>query len=401
MAKNLRKFAPGLSDQLPKNHDYCEFIVLDARVNDASNSRSVIYGNSCGRWCAPAGQGMVPRNDSDWGRATNLKLHAWSAGGGGAGSCCCMYGHPGGGGYYMQSCRKIKEGETYCYVMGHGGCCFPALGVSGCFTLIREASNCISNCNQGGWCGYSSCYYDYCCWDRTGQASGCQAASNAAMPRACYDPIGATLPYRSHWMVKSSCASGWLNYIQPTSLHEKQSTMLGGHGRRPWDAGTNVTNKNSIPGGNDKANAYERHLPTVGQRYCLADNCMHSAECSNKPYTPAVRGHGYGGHGYTSMNCFTGCAAWVCGNHDWTWGNMDYDRTSGPSWLNTPQQNANMTCGGWNSSRWLLCMLGGNNNLCWTNIRTVGYGGQAARVCAGPCCCGGWGMHGYINFQYR
>ena len=60
-----------------------------------------------------------------------------------------------------------------------------------------------------------------------------------------------------------------------------------------------------------------------------------------------------------------------------------------------------MTCGGWNSSRWLLCMLGGNNNLCWTNIRTVGYGGQAARVCAGPCCCGGWGMHGYINFQYR
>ena len=46
-------------------------------------------------------------------------------------------------------------------------------------------------------------------------------------------------------------------------------------------------------------------------------------------------------------------------------------------------------------------MLGSVSNLCAQNIRGVGYGGQAARVCGGPCCCGGYGMHGYINFQYR
>ena len=38
MAKNLRKFAPGLADTTPA-HDWCEFIVLEAR-NSANSERS-------------------------------------------------------------------------------------------------------------------------------------------------------------------------------------------------------------------------------------------------------------------------------------------------------------------------------------------------------------------------
>lgn len=395
MAKNLRKFAPGLADTTPA-HDWCEFIVLEAR-NSANSERSVIYGSSCGRWCAPGGNGYLPKSDSDSKRPTFTMVDMWSSGGHGGGACCCMGGPPSGGGYYSRSCRQLNRGETYCYVVAHGGCCYPAsAGCNGCYSLIREMSTCCEACNSGGKCSQPRCYYNYCCYNNYGQHNAC-ICQNKNIPRA-------ELPadYRMHFQVKASCGQGFYNYISPAADQNMGNhTWRGGHGRRPWSAEKRHGDGNNIKGGSAYANQFERHLPTIANRETLSDNCTASAECQLKDYSEAARGHGYGEEGYTSMNCHNGCSEWICGDHHWTWGNLDQERTSGPAWLNIPWVNASRTCGGWNSTEWLHCHMGMDATNCHQGMRSAGYGGMPAVVCGAPCCCGSFIPNGYMNIKYR
>jgi hypothetical protein len=396
MAKNLRKFAPGMSDRMPAQ-DWCEFIVLETRCENSSH-REVIYGSSCGRFCVPSASGHTPKSDSEYGgvKPTYMQITAWSAGGYGAGACCCMSGAPGGGGYPSRTCRKLKAGDTYCYVHAHGGCCYPeSAGCNGCYSLVREALSCCENCNEGGRCGRSICFFNYCCHDRVGETTSC-APHNPAFARADV-PQNGTLStacpektdYRFHTQFVLNCNQKG----EADGLNNQ--TMPGGHGRRPWDANSR-DDKNSIPGGNDKDNQFRNSDPTVNDGVCSAP------ERSNRFRTSNDRGHAYGFNGYVSRNCHWGCAAWMCGDHEWSWGNMDYDRTSGPAWLNLPRQHSAMTCGGFNATQWQHCMLGGTGaENCWQNIRMVGYGSATATVCGGPCCCGGFVPNGMINFKYR
>ena len=385
-----------MSDRMP-TQDWCEFIVLETRCASSSH-REVIYGSSCGRWCAPGGAGYKPKSDSDHATPRYAQITHWSAGGYGGGGCCCMEGNPGGGGYASRTCRKLTKGDVYCYVHAHGGCCYPeSSGCNGCFSLIREANSCCQVCNEGGRCGRGDCYFNYCCYDQVGSTTGCVPFNNS-MTRAEVPQLGTlsdacpvNADYRFHTQYKESRCQNRTAGAPGLS----NTTMPGGIGRRPWDANSR-DDKNSIPGGNVKDNQFRNSDPTVNNGVCS------SPQKDNLFYPDASRGHGYGFAGYVSSNCHWGCAAWMCGDHMWTWGNMDYDRTSGPAWLNHPRQSAAMTCGGYNQTAWLHCMLGGTGaENCWQNIRTVGYGSATATVCGAPCCCGGYATNGYINFKYR
>jgi len=388
MAKKLRNFAPGYADVTP-TPDYCEAIFWEQRC-EASSYRAVIYGSNCGRFCAPPGV--------KWG-----KLEMWSAGGAGAGGNCCQQGPAAAGGNYMSSCVQMTEGWGMCYVVAHGGCCFPArVGCHGCFTTVRispNAQGCFCTC--GGRCGPVCCYFGYCCYDRTGQGTGgtygkrkIDGGGDSSYPVPQWKYEGDTIRFPSD------------NYnARIPHWHHGRAPHLEGMIQSSYDL-EKPRNANNIPVSKCCYGPYNHCCTdlTVNNRcdQVVGEHCAAAGFCQKAFRQSSVgqnRG-GYGGYGHAVSSCYSGCAGWGCGDKNYTTVQSGV-RTSGPRWMNLTSHNNWLAHGGWHLSQWHLCHNGSNNQLCYSNIRTVGFGGHPTRVCAGPCCCGGWGGLGLVQLRYR
>ena len=385
MAKNLRKFAPGYSDVTPAD-DVCEVIFLENRQNNGSE-QSAIYGHSCGRWCVHAGQGMVPRNDSDWCRPKTLVWDIFAPGSGGWGSCCCMHGMLGGGGAHLRECHCAIPGDTYCTTIGSGGCCTPAARDRGCNSCVRSASTCCHSLVTAGTCGVSACYYDYCCYDCTNGNQGGSINKN-----------GLSLAFKTTAKAVCSCYSlGMYSTVMPCAWSSGQNI-----GREPWSASRQYCGgKNCIPKTNEKGLApYPGGGATAGCKVSFfSDNCMASGECLLRVKNENDKF----GMSFDINECYNGCAAWSCGTKKFAivQYNDPLHHTSGSAYINYTQVNTN-AWGGWNWSQWMHCKLGGGSNMnCHQNLRTIGMPGAPAQVCGGGCCCGGMGANGAIILRYR
>ena len=361
MAKHIRKFAPGYADVTP-TPDWCEFIVFEKRQNPDSE-RSAIYGHACGRFClnAPAKHVMIDR---------------WSGGGIGWGSCCCMSGQPAGGGMYMRGCYSAYEGKSYCYVVGSSGCCQPAAAAYGCFTLIKDQDTCCQSCNIGGMCGVSACYFDYCC-NRSQWGDG--GRKFAQGPDAVCGPDDDT---QTTW--KWACSCDYTRNFNSTNC------FTGGEiGRHPSNVQTkNLGGKNCIP-----LNGVDPYATTCTRED--TECCSGSGTCSKKWTSPPDAWP----IGVSQMQCCAKVNWATCGEKPFVTSGSGI-RSSGHRWINFTSVNAN-AWGGWNWKNWHICHNGSGSSTCFANLRSVGTGGKPARVCAGPCCCGGPGINGAIIWKYR
>jgi len=377
MARNFREFAPGLADVTP-TPDYCETIFWEQRQN-ASSERSEIYGAHCGRWHFPTygAQGHGSKC-CDVQHPHHLEVSIWSAGGPGWGSCCCMGGAPAGGGGYMKACYEPKPG-WYCYVVAGNGCCHPSSVGTRCYSFWKHWNQCDHMCMEGGWCGFSHCYFDYCCNNRN----------------CCSFDWDGNL--RDKTQFRYGCSCNWTWNHDPCSIYDAHI-----RGRRPWDRShTNKCGWNAVPGGNKRNNPYstsackEQMTGLISGMNWPGDCRADAPECIQR-------------HANVRKGFHVGFVAVEhCGHQQYaTCGGKRYGtagsgiRTSGPRWINFTAVNAD-AWGGWNWSRWFLCHNGSNNNLCYSNVRTVGFAGQPARVCAGGCCCGGWGGLGMVLLRYK
>lgn len=354
MAKTLRQVAPGYADVTP-TADWCEFIAYEQRQN-AGSERSVIYGSACGRWCSPVD-------------AKYMMVDMWGAGGNSWGSCCCMSGAPAGGGAAQRLCLATQPGEVFCYVVGHGGCCQPSSVQEGCFSLMRMTSNCCTACVKGGWCGISSCYYDYCCsFDGSNRCK--RNWDDSAVPVTSFKYNCSCC-----WTWNSACGcTTRIEFGRQPSM--RAHTMKGG-----W---------NCVPCG-----GMCHEMPTTASTKDLGDCCSAAAECMKGRVIPVGRFP----IGHSAVDLCQNAQYATCGEIAVATSGSNR-RVSGHRMVNLTSVNAD-GWGGWNWSRWHLCHNGSNNHSCWTNIRTVGFGGHPARVCGGPCCCGSWGGHGSIIWKYR
>ncbi len=373
MARNFREFAPGLADVTP-TPNYCEAIFWEQRQNTAQN-RSAIYGSSCGRWWFPKfgaqGHGSKECDHQD---PSELQVNMWSAGGSSWGSCCCMDGAPSGGGAYMKACFEPKPGY-YCYVVAHGGCCQPTTTDARCYSFWKHGNECAEMCINGGWCGFSQCYFFSCCNNRD-----CGALD--------WD---GTMRDKTRYQYGCGCSQ----FFNGDPCAKYAPTMVG---RRPWDRSrTNKDGWNHVPGtgSGKKQSQFACKEATTHLKSCLGDCRGAAPECTMN-YANIQKGYHVG---FVAVeNC--GKQAWhSCGGKKYGQSGSG-TRTSGPRWINFTSVNAD-AWGGWNWSQWHLCHNGSNNNNCYSNVRVVGHSGNAARVCGGPCCCSGWPGHGMVMLRYR
>ena len=385
MAKNLRKFAPGYSDVTPAD-DVCEVIFLENRQNNGSE-QSAIFGAQCGRWCVHGGAGTVPRNDSDWARPKTLVWDIFAPGSGGWGSCCCMGGILGGGGLHLRECHRAIPGDTYCTVIGSGGCCTPSSRDRGCNACVRSAATCCHSFVSAGHCGYSACYFDYCCYD----------CSNGS-PNTATNKYGISLAFKTTAKALCSCYSLGDYSTAPGCAWSSGMNI----GREPWSASRQFCGgKNCIPKTDKKGLApYPGGGQTAGcKNAAFGDNCMASGECLKRMKNEVMKF----GMSFDINECYNGCAVWSCGTKKFA--RVQYNdplhHTSGSAYINYTQVNTN-AWGGWNWNQWMHCKLGGNGaHNCHQNLRTIGMPGAPAQVCGGGCCCGGQGANGAIILRYR
>lgn len=400
MAKRFTCFAPGMAAITP-TPDYCEFIALEQRQN-ASSERSVVYGSSCGRWCHAAylHNGTQCRRDTR--DPVELNVEIWGAGGqGGVGCCCQQRGIAGGGGYSKECINLRLDGrhDVTCYVVPHGGCCRSAhAGCNGCWAMFEpmiqgHQSRPMMMVN-GGYCGRTCCYGGYCCHDQT------------PARRNPFDSDNATRVFQHtifHWE-----GSRMGKYVVGSLEHRGQRSLYYANSRKPWLRGNSGRrNWNCVPnGGCCKKGHYAYDMGAVRQscseiHFSMGERCgAGPGECMNSWIIPNNNGqlHAMTVHGYHANECHDGCAAWACGAKPFT--QSHNGRRATVRWVNLTVMNQ-QTCGGWNWSQWHLCHNGSNNQLCWQNIRTVGFGGHGADVCGAPCCCGGWGGNGAMTIRYK
>ena len=380
MAKLLRKLAPGYSDLQPAG-DWCEVIFADQR-NEPMGTKSEVYGAACQRWCVPGGAGYLPRNDSDWGRPKHLIWDVWGPGASGWGSCCCMGGAPAGGGAHQRECHDAIRGDTYCLNIGFGACCKPADSPKACNSCLRSMATCCSMLVSGGNCGVASCYYDYCCHQGTGGAQPNRGPGN--------------FPYR-HSNKSGNCSCHSLGGLETYPVCVFASGME--KGRQPYNASNrNCGGKNCIPIGQCKP-LPGGDVTSACKDITMGDNCSASGECGKRYHQEMFKF----GMSFDTNSCHDGCSDWVCGTQKWV--RMQYNDpthvTSGGSYINMTATAAR-AWGGWNWGNWMHCSLGGTtDNNCSMNLRMIGMGGAPAKVCGGPCCCGGPGTNGAIIVKYR
>lgn len=404
MAKRFTCFAPGMAAITP-TPDYCEFIAMEQRQN-ASSERSVIFGSSCGRFCHNAylDNGTMCRKDTR--RPVEFNVEIWGAGGQGGVGCCCQQRGIAGGGGYMKECinMRLNPHDVTCYVVPHGGCCRSSLaGCNGCWALFEPQTIGFQNkpmmLVNGGRCGRTCCYAGYCCFDQT------------PARRNPFDSDNATRVFQHtiyHW------EGNRLGKFIQTSLDRRgfNQGVYYAETRKPWLRAKSAgrRNWNCIPyGGCCKKAVYNYNQQAVRQGCdqlpgSSGERCgAGPAECMNFWRNPDNAGgpssfHGMSFQGYHSNECNDGCAAWGCGAKPWT--QSHNGRRATVRWVNLTVMNQ-QACGGWNWSQWHLCHNGSNNNLCYQNIRTVGFGGHGADVCGAPCCCGGWGGNGAMTIRYK
>lgn len=355
MAKTLRQVAPGYADVTPAS-DWCEFIAYEQRQN-ASSERSAIYGSQCGRWCAP--------NDAKY-----MMIDYIGAGGNSWGSCCCMSGAPAGGGAAMRVCIAAQPGEVFCYIVGHSGCCTPSSVAEGCWTGWRSTSNCCFACVKGGWCGVSSCYFDYCC-SLDGSNRCKQDWEGTARPVTLFKYNCSCC-----WTWNSACGCG------PRSEFGRQPSLRDHSFCGGW---------NCVPCGGMCTAA-----PTIASNKDLGACCSAASECMKGRVVPVGRFP----IGHSAVQLCAAVQYATCGEIPYTQSGSGIGRVSGHRIVNLTSVNAD-AWGGWNWSQYHLCHNGSNNQACWSNIRTAGFGGHPARVCAGGCCCGSWAGQGAIIWKYR
>ena len=442
MAKHISHFAQGLQDHQSTN-DWCEFLAPDTTCQPASH-RDAIYGNACNRWCVPTAYGANNSKLKCDRKPKWIKYQMLGSGGSAWGSCCCMKGPPGGPGAYIEGCLQARDGDVYCYVVGMGGCCVPSSQQYGCFSLISNFWNECFGCVMGGYCGNSSCYYSYCCYDCTGHDKECRINKGTTYSRADIQaatdarPSGAQLAWRGHTIYKQSCSCGalrpWYSGLAACG------GMLGyEYGLQPSMAGMTPDGKdpNDIPYGGHRFHRqhpnynapkpndgrgtvsgwqydYKRQRGDVSpsgpssaqQAYpfvCGSGCCYGDGECQYRLCTMYVYSYGFNVTG-----CFYGCSSWQCGDDAFSAGGMGQfghgrgHAVTGPRWSQFPRINASMTCGGFNDTGWYQCAWGmGDGGHCEYAMHQRGFGGMPANVCGGPCCCSGPPVTGYIAFKYR
>jgi hypothetical protein len=123
--------------------------------------------------------------------------------------------------------------------------------------------------------------------------------------------------------------------------------------------------------------------------------CSGSGTCSKKWTSPPDAWP----IGVSQMQCCAKVNWATCGEKPFVTSGSGI-RSSGHRWINFTSVNAN-AWGGWNWKNWHICHNGSGSSTCFANLRSVGTGGKPARVCAGPCCCGGPGINGAIIWKYR
>lgn len=410
MARKLTCYMPGIAAVTP-TPDWCEFITMEYRC-ESSSRREVIYGSACGRWCFPQ-------------QTKHAMIDMWSAGGNGGGACCCQSGGASQGGYYGRACASAGSnqklsGGGMCYVIAHGGCCKPMWGEDACFSMVslfgfqNSANSCWCIC--GGLHERPSCYRTYCCYQ-------CMVAPDDHDKNRNYDTNNVGTKPRT--VFTQMCHSGHQSYNYSGGRGGNNAQAEWHHGRAPWIPAQGPEEKGNHKksdgwSGNKKNNVFigtnkgrygpycddEKNLtyrPTFSQR-CdqqVGEYCAHASKYM-------ARAASASGHGEQSMNayipwtsdeCYNSCNDWQCGQKVWTTSSNGVRATT--RFINLTNMNGARACGGWNWSQWHLCHNGSNNNNCYQNIRTVGYGGKTATVCGGPCCCGGYGGNGAIVVKYK
>ena len=399
---------PGIAAMTP-TADWCEFITIEYRC-EASSRRDVIYGSACGRWCFPN-------------QTKHAIIDIWSGGGEGGGACCCMQGDAGQGGQWARACASAGSGAriggtSACYVVAHGGCCRPNDPGGGCYSLFNwnglmgGGTDCFCVC--GGYQGTSSCYRFYCCH----QQGICKQDVNAK-----YDTNNVGQKPQTNY--SETCKAGLQAYNYGGGIGGRSITPGWGHGRMPWihaRNGEEKTNHKKSDGwsGNRKNNVYigtnhgkygpwcddmknGTYKPTFSQR-CdqnVSEFCSHASKGLARSADQSAAGT-FGINGYipwAANECHTSCNDWQCGTKHYT--TSGSGRRGTQRYINLTNRNDSRARGGWEHSQWHLCHNGSNNNLCYQNLRTVGFGGKTAHVCGGPCCCGGWGSNGAIIIKYK
>ena len=405
MARHIRNFLPGYSAG-QSTADWCEHIVF-GHLCEPQSHYEVQYGNKCGRFCYPstdAGRDYtIPRcNDGhkDQGFQT---IEVYSGGGWGGGGCCCTQAaSTGGPGLWWKECRTIQK-NTYCYVIGHSGCCRTDIhGCMGCWSLIRDGNNNHHQiCAQGGYCGQSMCFSNYCCVDYT-FVSGLGCHSNVlgydTTANQGYGNSGANF----HTVYTRSCVDN----IEFSCARCAMGSDAH-HGRAPWLQGR----KSDFSGGNDVPYGSHCHQrKTMNYRSCyegeLGEHCGAASHCQLR-YVTERDTHGMGQRGWTARECHWGCAAWNCSIKQYI-GYMGVvgsagtlpRKQSGQAWINNPMWQEANTCGGWNLTNYFRCAMGSETS-CYQNLRSIGHGSGPTAVCGGPCCCGPQPGTGGIVFRYR
>jgi len=405
MAKKLRQLAPGLADVTP-TPDYCEAIFWEQRC-EASSHWDPIYGSKCGRYCI---HGVTQTQGN---LREPLPKHAiievWGGGGYGGGGCCCTQGPPASGGRYTRACVDIQPGEIFCYALAHGGCCVSRReGYHGCWTALETTysgkgvhgddwkKNMGGICSCGGYCGVSQCFWDYCCYDRTGEGGPSRLRK--------VENDSDSSPGRQHTVYKYGC------HYNPAffAFGGEAFDNMSGNYRRPHERGKWTEwigdNKNCVPFGRclcnqGTANVNFRCGEIHGERCAAWGTCTRTWHSTQKDGHTQPSGDPGAALGYTATECYLGCAGWHCGNKPYS--SVACPRT-GTAFFNHTQINSSLARGGYEYSQWFLCHNGSNNQACWANIRTAGFGSQGGKHCqANGICCGGWAGHGLIIFRYK
>lgn len=407
MARKLTCYMPGMAAVTP-TADWCEFIAWEQRC-EASSRREVIYGSACGRWCFPN-------------QTKHAIIDIWSAGGNGGGACCCQQGGASQGGGWVRSCISAGAhtnlgGASACYVVAHGGCCREMWGQDGCYSMMRIAGiepdrlHCVCVC--GGLHERPSCYRFYCCH---AQAGG-QIDKNAK-----YDTNSVGTKPKTEF--SHMCHSGNQSYNYSGGRGGSYQMNPLHHGRAPWVPAKSGEEKNNHKKSdgfstNRKNNIFigtnhGKYGPVCDDEKNLTYQATFSSRCAeqmseycaaafkNIGRTANTAGYGENSQAYipwVANECYQSCNDWQCGMKVYT--TARNGTRASVRFINLTNRNDSRARGGWEHSQWFLCHNGSNNNLCYANIRTVGFGGKTAHVCGGPCCCGGWGGHGAIVVKYK
>lgn len=410
MARKLTCYMPGIAAVTP-TPDWCEFITMEYRCQ-SSAYREVIYGSACGRWCFPQ-------------PTKHAIIDMWSAGGNGGGACCCQSGGASQGGYYGRACASAGSnqnlgGAGMCYVVAHGGCCREMWGQDACYSMVQIYG--IEQDRQACWCicgglhERPSCFRTYCCYQ-------CMTAPDDHDRNRNYDTNNVGTKPRT--VFTQMCHSGHQKHNYGGGRGGQNSQAQWHHGRAPWiparGPAEKSNHKKSDGWSGDRRNTvfigtnHGRYGPFCDDEKNLTHRATFSQRCSeqvgeycagaDKYLGRAATAAGFGEMGmnvyipFTADECYNSCNDWQCGQKVWTTSRNGWRATT--RFINLTNMNGARACGGWNWSQWHLCHNGSNNNNCWQNIRTVGYGGKTATVCGGPCCCGGYGGNGMIIVKYK